>query len=171
MRPKGKLLALFAIFVAIGVVTASGAFTSTSVDRTMTISVDADSSALLGLAPNGSSVNGGYATTSSGRIQVALGTNGANLDADTHVDHVINLTNNGNADITVWATMAGTNTSAVTLYNGTVTGGSAIASSNPGETVTVGQTISVSIQIDTRGTADAAGTTLVDTVTFHAEAL
>lgn len=171
MRPKGKLLALFAVFMAIGIVTASGAFTSTSVARTMTIDVDADSSALLGLAPNSSSVNGGYATTSSGRIQVDLGANGANLDADTHIDHVVNLTNNGNADVTVWVTMSGTNTTAVTLYNGSVSGGTAFPSTNPGQTVAVGQTVSVSIRVNTGGTADAAGTTLVDTVTFHAEAL
>lgn len=167
MRPKGKLLALFAIFVAIGLVTASGAFTSTSVDRTMTVGVAADSSALLGLAPNSTSANGGYASTNNGQIEVDV--SNANLDADTHIDHVLNLSNNGNSDVEVWVTLSGNNTAAVTLYDGTVSGGTAIPGSQQA-TVTVpsGGTISVSIEIDTTGMGLSPGDSLVDTVTFHA---
>ncbi len=167
MRPKGKLLALFAIFVAIGLVTASGAFTSTSVDRTMTIGVADDSAALLGLAPNSTSQNGGYADGTGDVVSVTI--DNANLDADTHVDHVLNVSNNGDSTVDIWVTLSGTNTTAVTLYQGPISDGNAIGNAQgAGFQLASGASASVSIRIDTRGTSDSAGTTLVDTVTFHA---
>lgn len=171
MKPKGKLLALFVVFGAIALVTASGAFTSTSVDRQMNVTVSNDSNALLGLAPNSSSQNGGYASFSNDKIAVDIGSNGANLDADTHINHVLNLTNNGNSEIYIWVEFPGaTNATAVTLWSGTVNGGTQIPETDSQDVVvSVGETISISIQIDTRGTSDTAGTTLVDTVRIHAQ--
>ena len=167
MRPQGKLLTLFAMFVAIGLVTASGAFTSTSVDRAMTVSVADDSAALLGLAPNASSSNGGYASVdAAGTINISV--DNVNIDATTDIDHVLNVTNNGQSTITIWVTFTGTNTSAVTLYEGTTSSGTAIPDTQGASSFTLGPaaSASVSIQIDSAG--DASGDVLVDTVTFHA---
>lgn len=167
MKPKGKLLALFVVFGAIALVTASGAFTSTSVDRTMTVGVANDSSALLGLSPNGTSQNGGYASFSGDQIQVDV--SNANLDADTHIDHVLVLQNNGNSDVEIWATLTGSNTGLVTLYSGPVSGGTAVPTSQQATiTLSPGESASVSIEIDTTGAGLSAGDQIVDTVTFHA---
>ncbi|MDX1744668.1 MAG: hypothetical protein R3324_01915 [Halobacteriales archaeon] len=167
MRPKGKLLTLFVMFVAIGLVTASGAFSSTSVDRAMAVSVADDSAALLGLAPNSSSPNGAYASVdAAGTINVTV--DNVNIDATTDIDHVLNVTNNGQSTVTIWVTFSGgTNNSAVTLYEGS-TAGTAIANTQGGSSFTLSPTnsASVSIRIDSAG--DASGDTLVDTVTFHA---
>lgn len=169
MKPKGKLLALFVVFGAIALVTASGAFTSTSVDRTMTVGVANDSAALLGLSPNSTSQNGGYASFSNDRIQVDISQ--ANLDADTHVNHVLNVSNNGNSNVQVWVTLSGNNTGAVSLWQGPVNSGQNIVSQSNATTVNTGSTISVSIRIDTRGLGLSGGDSLVDTVTFHAESV
>lgn len=169
MKPKGKLLALFVVFGAIALVTASGAFTSTSVDRTMNIGVANDSSALLGLAPNSTSQNGGYASFSGDKIQVDI--SDANLDADTHVNHVLNVSNGGKSEIEVWVTLTGNNTNAVSVWAGPVDTGQNIDSQGNATNIAVGSSVSVSIRIDTRGLGLNAGDTLVDTVTFHAESV
>lgn len=166
MKPKGKLLALFVVFGAIALVTASGAFTSTSVDRTMTIGVANDSSALLGLSPNGTSQNGDYASFSGDQIQVEIPN--ANLDADTHVNHVLVVQNNGNSDVEIWATVDGDNPGAVALWSGPVGDTQVPTSQDSTIVLTPGDTASVSIQIDTTGLGLSAGDSLVDTVTFHA---
>lgn len=166
MKPKGKLLALFVVFGAIALVTASGAFTSTSVDRTMTVGVANDSSALLGLSPNSTSQNGDYASFSGDQIQVDV--SNANLDADTHINHVLVLQNNGNSDVEIWATVAGDNPGAVTLWSGPVGDTQVPTSQDPAITLTPGDTTSISIQINTTGLGLVDGDNLVDTVTFHA---
>lgn len=169
MKPKGKLLALFLVFGAIALVTASGAFTSTSVDRTMTVTVANDSAALLGLAPNSTSQNGGYASFAGDQIEITI--EDANLDADTHVNHVLNVTNNGQSDVQIWVTLTGPNTAPVSLWEGPSQTGNNIVSQSNATTVTSGNTISVSVRIDTRGASLSAGSTLVDQVTFHAESV
>jgi hypothetical protein len=169
MKPKGKLLALFLVFGAIALVTASGAFTSTAVDRTMTVTVANDSAALLGLAPNSTSQNGGYASFTNDRIEITI--QDANLDADTHVNHVLNVTNNGESDVDIWVTLSGDNPNTVTLWNGPVQSGSTIVNQGNATTVNSGDTISVSVRIDTRGAGLNAGNNLVNQVTFHAESV
>lgn len=169
MKPKGKLLALFIVFGAIALVTASGAFTSTAVDRTMTVTVANDSAALLGLAPNSTSQNGGYASFTNDQIEIAI--NDVNLDADTHVNHVLNVSNNGESDVQIWVTRTGDNPATVTFWNGPAQTGGNIVGQGNATTVNSGNSISVSVRIDTRGAALNAGDNLVNQVTFHAESV
>ena len=167
MKPKGKLLALFVVFGAIALVTASGAFTSTAVDRSMDIAVANDSSALLGLSPNSTSDNGDYASFSGDKIEVTI--DNANLDADTHIDHVLVVQNNGDSTVEVWATLSGANAGTVTLYEGPITAGNAVPTSQASDiTLAPGETASISIEIDTTGVSLSDGDELVNTVTFHA---
>lgn len=106
-RPKGKLFALLAIFVAIGLITATGAFTSVQAQRTMTVSVAGDGSALLGLADAGQ----GYVNESGDTITIDFGNNGVNINADTDFGAVLNVTNNGASTVNVQIATHAANTS------------------------------------------------------------
>lgn len=97
MRPKGKMIALLAIFAAIGLVVATGAFTSVSAERTVTIETAGDASANLGIAPAGGS--NPYVTAPGSGI-VSLDFTSVNLRADTDFGAVLNLTDNtGSTDL------------------------------------------------------------------------
>ncbi len=104
-RPKGKLFALLAVFVAIGLATATGAFTSVQADRTATVNVAGDQAALLQLTPadqlNSTSEVGSedYVDFSQGQLQINV--DGLNTDATTDLGPVFNITNNGEDDVTV----------------------------------------------------------------------
>jgi len=104
-RPKGKLFALLAVFAAIGLVAASGAFTSVQADRTATVNVTGDSSALLGLSEP-SSIDEGAVTFSNGQAEIDLTSSGIGADASglnpnatTALTPLLNITNNGNNDV------------------------------------------------------------------------
>jgi hypothetical protein len=58
---RTKLLALAVVAAAVVLVTATGAFTSVSADRTATVNVSEDSRAFLAVYANGTSENGVYA--------------------------------------------------------------------------------------------------------------
>jgi len=104
-RPKGKLFALFAVFAAIGLITASGAFTSVQADRTMDVSVVGDASANLGLSDAGQ----GYVDTGGDAIKVDL--SNVNLNADTDFGAVLSITNNGPSGQTLYVQIATQNSS------------------------------------------------------------
>ena len=139
MRPKGKLFALFAVFAAIGLVTASGAFTTVQADRTATVNVAGDASALLQLQP-ADGANGAYATDNGGQLLLQFNSSaddgnggsdvgdGVNEDAVTRFDNVFNVTNQGTQPITLQ--VSGTDSNDISygegqgpanlyLYNGT----------------------------------------------------
>lgn len=168
MRPKGKLFALVAVFAAIGVVVATGAFTTVSADRTAEVDVSGDSAALLGLAPAETDNGDEYADNTSDELElVNLGN--INPDAVTEIDDVFTITNNGNQDVTIDITKTSPsgNAGAVTFYNGTVDSGTAFS----GNTVTVnsGETITVSMAFDTNGIP--SNTELLDSITINATAV
>ncbi len=94
-KPRGKLFALLAIFAAIGLVTASGAFTSVQAERTMSVAVVGDASADLQLTDAGN----GYVTNTGGEISIDF--SNVNLRADTDFGAVLNITNNGPNDVNV----------------------------------------------------------------------
>jgi len=171
MRPKGKLFALVAVFAAIGVVAASGAFTTVSAERTATANVAGDSSALLQLDV----VDSTYAEQSSGTLEIDLTGNasGVNLNATTTITDVFKITNQGSQDVAVNITDSGTNDNLVTFYNttasGTGTGGSLEGSSNA-TTLTPGGSVLVSVEIDTVGQGLTDGDELIDGFTIYADA-
>lgn len=115
MRPKGKLFALFAVFAAIGLVTATGAFTTVSAERTAEVNVAGDGKALLEIEPNtstsGTAVDGGqYADTSSSTIVIDFdgtdstlgnGAKGLNANAKSTFVQLLDITNQGDQQVDV----------------------------------------------------------------------
>jgi len=191
---KGKLLALFAVFAAIGLVTATGAFTTVSAERTTTVNVAGDSSALLQLqpapGPNGlsgesQSAQAGYARINNGQLEINIaGWNnqgaGVNLNAETDIERVFTVTNQGTQSVEVSLTDSGSYDTVVSFYNATneseVTNlqGRSIETDEAGSTKTldVGESMNVSIYIDTtdsQASGLSGGETLVDGITIEAD--
>lgn len=196
MRPKGKLLALVALFLAIGLLTATGAFTSVSATRTAEVNVAGDGAALLQLqpyaGPNGYNPSGGgtqtnsegYAQLTAGELEINLlgdfdddGTigSGVNNNATTDIQNVFNITNQGTQ--AVWVNISDTGTSGdddpvVTFYNASYAPHSSdgLETDNGGTAVKLdpGETLRVSIHIDTESTNVANSAELVDSVQIYA---
>jgi hypothetical protein len=106
---KGKLFALLAVFAAIGVVTATGAFTTVSAERTAQVNVAGDASALLALSPTDSE----FSTTENNQLTIDLGTNNVNPNAVTTDNEVFTVTNNGEDPVRLVVTPEGPNENAV----------------------------------------------------------
>jgi len=115
VNTKGKLLALVAVFAAIGLVTATGAFTTVSAERTATVGVAGDDNALLALdegvaSDGGVSANADdYIDTENGQLQIDLagsdaGASGINLRADTDVKNLFTISNQGTQPVAVYVT-------------------------------------------------------------------
>jgi hypothetical protein len=103
MRPKGKLFALLMMFAAVGLITASGAFTTVEAQRTADVNVSGDASALLQLEPGNTTFADANAGGSSAEFQIDLSGNGVNLNATTAVlpgeGPLVNVTNNGDSNV------------------------------------------------------------------------
>jgi hypothetical protein len=161
MRPKGKLFALFAVFAAIGLVTASGAFTTVSADRTVTVDTAGDANALLGLEAN-SSGNGAYANTEGNQIVIDFSANnlptnggnsadGVNVDAETEADDVFNVTNNGAQDIYFYVETSGSSSVDVTLYDGADPSSGNLTGTSNYIQINSGNQDSIGVSINTTG--------------------
>jgi hypothetical protein len=165
MRRKGKLFGLLAVFAAIGLVTASGAFTTVSAERTASVNVAGDESALLALEPADTSNGEAYARTSSGQLEINLANGsaaGVNPDAKTSIASVFRITNQGTQKVSVTVEDDGDNPDAVTFYSGTTN------LETNGTEVAAGDSIVVRIEVDTTGVSGTPS--LVDTITINAEA-
>ncbi len=92
--PRGKLLALVAIFAAVGIVTATGAFTTVSAERTAEIGVSGDSGALLGL-----DAQHDIASNDGGTLSISMAD--VNLEAVTTYATVFTVSNNGENEVAV----------------------------------------------------------------------
>jgi len=159
-RPRGKLFALLAIFAAIGLVTASGAFTSVSAERTVSVNVADDANALLGLEGNSSSDNANYVTTENGQVVIDLdqtvspgGGSGVNKNATTRFDHLLNVSNQGSQTATITAELSGSTPAGVTsvsLYDSNDGSSIGPGSGNP---IGAGNQMSLGLEIVTDDTA------------------
>lgn len=177
MLPKGKLAGLIAIFAAIGLITATGAFTTVTAERTATVSTAGDASALLALNP----VNTDYAQINSdGTLEIAIDGSfgnsntgaGVNLNALTQIDDVFSITNQGTQEVEVWITTNGTNPDTVAFYNGTHSDSNRVAIDelNDAHALGVGDSVNVSMDIDTRDVSLTADEELINGITIHANA-
>ena len=152
MRPKGKLLALLAIFAAIGLVTATGAFTTVSAARTVSVNVAGDSGALLQLTGNTTAGNGDYVTTDgNGALTIDLtasnlpnGAQGVNPNAKTTFDSMFDVTNQGTQNVTVNIAKSGAQGDSFLVYKGNSEG-----TSINGTTLAPGESVPVGIVVDT----------------------
>jgi P pilus assembly chaperone PapD len=177
--PKGKLLALLAIFAAIGVVTATGAFTSVSAERTATVNTAGDSSALLQIEPgamSGEYVTDGDATTNIDLTNADLiGSNGGvNVNAETTMDQILSITNNGEDSVYLSIEVDNPNGNAAQYVEFEASSGDKNITTNAGaptqSTVTVqsGGTVDLDMNVDTTDVS-SAGTILIDQITIVAE--
>ncbi|WP_311172950.1 DUF1102 domain-containing protein [Halobellus ordinarius] len=177
MGRKTRLFGLLAIFAAISLVTATGAFTSVEASRTATVNVAGDGSALLAMDPAEGPNGDEYARISNGELEINLAgytssATGVNPNATTDVKSVFVITNQGSQEVEVGITDSGDNDGAVTFYNasdpdtsaakGGLEPGGANATLSPGDSVTV------SIEVDTTGLSGTPD--LVDGITITAQA-
>ncbi|MFB6130606.1 MAG: hypothetical protein ABEJ28_07280 [Salinigranum sp.] len=125
--PKGKLFALLAVFAAIGIVTATGAFTTVTAARTATVNVAGDSQALLQLqAVNGANGNdpgtpvsgsgfsgaGPYVEEqANGKLQINL--ENVNVDAYTTAENAFTIANHGTQPVAIYIEKDGANKGAI----------------------------------------------------------
>jgi hypothetical protein len=171
-KPKGKLFALLAIFAAVTLVAASGAFTSVQAERTAQVDVAADANAYLGLAPH-SGPNGFYANSNAGannnQLEINLGANtndgglGVNENALTTADDVFTITNQGTQEVEVYVVVS-SNDNIVDFYQ---TGGADIEGSASAVPLAPGDSLDVGVEVDTRGYSGGSFSTAV---TVHADA-
>lgn len=164
-RSRTVILTLLAVTGVLVFASGSGAFTAVSAQRTVSVSTASDSNALLQLT-NHSGPNGQYASETDGELEITL--DNANLNASTTLNDVFNITNQGTQTVGVWIVKSGQHSDLVTFENAT---GSAIDnSSSAAQTLGVGNTIQVTIAVNTTGQNLAANTTLLNSVEIHADA-
>jgi hypothetical protein len=169
-RPKGKLFALLAVFAAIGLVAASGAFTSVDAERTAEVNVSGDSSALLAITDGPD--NSEYLNTNGDEVilDIAAGSQGGsselNLNALTVIDGVMTVTNNGPNEITLDVSLSGDNPSLVSILEG----GTENDLTDSGTSVTIGSgnSVNLDVEIDTKGASLSSGDEIIDQITFEA---
>jgi len=158
----------------------TGAFTSVTATRDISVSVADDASALLALkqgATGGGNPNAQYVTDNSGQLKIDLdnsdtanGGSGVNRNAVTDIDNLLHVINQGTQTVAVWMT-EGSSNDAVTFYDGTQGGPDDASIEGEGNAVEldVGDALDVSLEVDTTDNASDDPTTL-STVTFHADA-
>lgn len=159
---NGKLPGVIAIAVALSVIVGTGGFTTVSADRNVTIVTESDGpdSAILKLVPH-AGPNGAYAGyDANGALTVDI--TAVNSRSHTHINHVFNITNKGEENMTVWIE----DLQPKVLFH---THDSDIGSMESIGNVVLapGQTVQVSIDIDARDVP--AGISLLDQVTIHGE--
>jgi hypothetical protein len=170
MRLRTRLFVVLAVFVVALSLVGSGAFSTVTAERTVSVNVADDDAALLELTPH-TGPNGAYADGSSGELAInfdSVGASGVNQNATTTLGDVFNVTNQGTQSASVYITKTGANAGLVTFE----TAGGTQIDGGPGNAVSVpvGSTVEVTIKIDTTGQNLAAGDTLLDSITIHAEA-
>jgi hypothetical protein len=179
MLPKGKLAGLIAIFAAIGLITATGAFTTVTAERTATVTTAGDASALLALNPT----NANYADIpdsgpNAGQLVISVdgtfnnqGATGVNLNALTEIDNVFSITNQGTQPVEVWIAVNATsgNEDVVTFHGGSDTSASPLDENNK-VSLGTGSSVNVSMSIDTRGVSLSDDEDIITGITVHANA-
>jgi hypothetical protein len=168
-RPKGKLFALLAVFAAIGLVAASGAFTTVEADRTATVNVAGDDAALLAIEPGPDNPEYLDDTGDEVEFDITAGASGSqelNLDALTKIDGAITVTNNGANEVTLAVSVSGDNPGLVSINETGTTND--LTDGSTTVTLTSGSSVDLDVVIDTRGAGLGAGDEIIDTITFEA---
>ncbi|WP_152420440.1 hypothetical protein [Halococcus thailandensis] len=163
MRRARKLgTVVLAVAVVLAAVYATGAFTSTSAERSADVAVAGDASAFLALGtsggPNGQFAS--YGTDGALQVRMGEGTKGVNPGSRTSFQNVFTISNKGAQPVSVW--FAG-GSKAVTFVG---PDGNPIESE--GQAVTLrpgGQSLHVGLVIDSRGVQP--GKNLLQSVEVH----
>ena len=96
-RRRSVIVGLGSLVAGLGTVVGSGAFSSVSADRTVSIETTGDTDALLGIETGDDGSK--YVDDDSDTVEVAI--EEANDDAVTAVDRLLKVTNNGAEEVTV----------------------------------------------------------------------
>jgi hypothetical protein len=170
MRLRTRLLVVLAVFGVGLFVLGTGAFTTVSAERTVSVNTASDDAALLELTPHGGP-NGAYADGSGDELAInfdAVPAAGVNQNATTTLSDVFNITNRGTQTANVYITKNGANAGLVTVEN--ANGARIDGGPVNGVSVPVGESVEVAIIVDTTGQNLADGDTLLNSITIHAEA-
>lgn len=185
-RPLAILVVI--LFAAALAITASSAFASIASDRTATVGVAGDDSALLAIAPH-SSTSAQDAFVSDGLFEISV-----NPTSTTTYAELFNVTNQGSRTVAVWITdvdnegggsgdgnedLIGNdenNTDAITFFNPTFGGAASCENGvesieDKGNAISLdpGETLVVSMQANSSDVpSDEAD--LLDSITIHADA-
>ena len=127
------------MFAAVGLITATGAFTTVEAERTADVEVAGDQQALLAI--DASDNAGQYVDTSGDETTIDIGTTeqgaeGVNPNALTSFGPVLNVTNQGTQEVGLYVELSGTDADVAALNwtNGdSAVGESDARSLNPGE--------------------------------------
>lgn len=116
MNRRNVLFVLGTTILLGGMLIASGAFSQVQADRSVTVETTSDSNAALGLEIN-SSVNESYVIDGSSNTEDATEIKFKNLNdnATIYYDTVLDITNNGDQDVTV---NVNSSSSAIMVYSG-----------------------------------------------------
>jgi hypothetical protein len=161
----------------------TGAFTSVTASRNVDVAVANDSAAYLGLSGTGGA-NSDYVTDdgSSGTLSIDLdsgqsvagGGEGVNPNALTEIDFLFEITNQGTQSVDVSLTKQGANSGLVEFYATDDMSASDPYSGSPlsssAVTLSAGDSVVVSLQIDTRGSGLGDSDEILDSVTISATA-
>lgn len=178
MERRNFVFGLGGIAASAGLVAGSGAFTQIESDRDMTVQIADDADAYLSLAEGTSA--GEYATVNAdGHVEISFGAVndalGANDDAVTWFDDLVEVGNNGNSDVTLGYEIAdsgGTDvTSDINLYTGSGDAGGDLG----GETLTAYDdtadpavdTLEFGVEMDSRSADVVDGETYTVTITAN----
>ncbi|WP_225332880.1 DUF1102 domain-containing protein [Halomicrobium urmianum] len=157
----------------------TGAFTSVTASRNVDVKVANDASAYLRLEGTGGP-NTHYVTEdgSGGTLTIDLssdnetsaGGQGVNLDAVTQIDELFDVENQGTQEVEVTIDKTGANSDLVEFHASNSYDDEIGSSADNGVTLGPGDSVTVSVQIDTEGENLSDGDQLLDSVTFNADA-
>ena len=170
MRLHTRLFVVLAVFGVAFLIVGSGAFNTVEADRTADVNVAGDGAALLELQDH-NGPNGQYASApSGGELEISfddITADGVNQNATTTINDVFNVTNSGTQSTDVYITKSGANSGLVSFN---VSGSPIDGGAGNAVTVGTGETIEVTIYINTKGQSLNSGDALLDSITIHAEA-
>ncbi|SDR38827.1 hypothetical protein [Natronobacterium texcoconense] len=158
MQRRKFVIGLGALASGTAAAVGTGAFTSVEADRDASIEVTSDSSAYLQISAADTDNGDEYAgEADDGTFEITI--DELNPEAETVIDDVFVVENQGSQSVGVQADVQGDNADAVTLDPDLEDGW---------ETLGVGESTTVGLTIDTSGLSD--GDEVADTIAFEADA-
>ena len=114
LNRRRTVLSLGLLAAGGGVISGTGAFSSVTAERSISVTSTGDASANLGMAPLDTSNGDEYADNSGNTLSITVPD--VNLNAVTHIDDVFKVTNNGGQPVVVYfEEQGGDNTAAVDI--------------------------------------------------------
>lgn len=158
MNRRNVLVLLAVVAIGGGLIAGTGAFSQVEANRTADVGVSGDSSALLGIEDNGSSIVSATETDGDGVDTIEFQESDLNDDATTRYNYSLDVTNNGNSTVNFYVEDS---TGVIDMVN------ASDDSSVVGSSVTLDEEETVKLHIVI--TTTDSGDTFPDEITFVAE--